>query len=47
MGVGWPDVGLMSCIVVKDDDIVWGVGKAPEVERDARHQGHCEAASRN
>lgn len=29
MGVGWPDVGLMSRIVVKDDDVVWGMSKAP------------------
>jgi hypothetical protein len=30
MGEGrWPEVGLMSHVVVKDDYIMWAVGEAP------------------
>jgi hypothetical protein len=47
MGLGRSDVRLASRVVVIDDYIVWAVGEAPKVERDARHQGHCQTAARN
>lgn len=47
MGVGRSDVRLASHVVVIDDYIIWVVGGAPKVERDARHQGHGQTAARN
>ena len=45
MGVGRMEVGLTSRIVVIDEYIVWAVGKTPKVERNPRHQGHCETGA--